>query len=142
MRQLYESAYDRMNESDVSDILSRVWNCKFVKLPMSYHVDWALMRGNEIVAFAELKTRKVPSTQYPTLILSLNKWIKGLDLAASTKTSFIIIAKWTDGVFYFVAKPDGVTFGHGGRIDRNDSQDMEPVAFIDTKNFIKVKEHS
>jgi hypothetical protein len=66
--------------------------------------------------------------------------MKGLDLAKTTGKPFIIIAKWTDGVFYFVAKPDGVTFGYGGRIDRNDSQDMEPVAFIKTQNFIKVKE--
>jgi hypothetical protein len=140
MRPLYESAHDRMNESNVSDTLSSAWKCKFVKLPISYHVDWMLLRNNEIVAFAELKTRKVSSTQYPTLILSLNKWMKGLDLANTTGKPFIIIAKWTDGIFYFFARPDGVTFGYGGRIDRNDSQDMEPVAFINTKNFIKVKE--
>lgn len=140
MRPMYESAFDRGNEVSVSDLLSKRWDCEFVKLPISYHVDWMLMRGKKSIAFAELKTRKVPSTQYPTLLLSLNKWIRGVELSKATGVPFIIIAKWTDGVFFF--KPDfgPVLFGHGGRLDRNDSQDMEPVVFINVKDFKQVKE--
>jgi hypothetical protein len=138
MRPLYESSFDLKNENDVSEQLSDLWDCTFHKLPISYHIDWMLMKNNKSVAFAELKTRKNSSKQYPTLLLSLAKWIYGNHLSKATSLPFLIIAKWTDGIFYVNSNNAKVTFGIGGRTDRNDNQDIEPVVYIDINSFKKV----
>ena len=138
MRPRYESSFDLSNEKEVSNQLSVNWNCSFHKLPISYYVDWMLIKNNKSVAFAELKTRKNLRQQYPTLLLSLAKWIHGNDLSKATSLPFLIIVKWTDGLFWIDSKNAKVNFGIGGRTDRNDSQDIEPVVFIDVNNFKKV----
>jgi hypothetical protein len=137
---MYESSHDLDQEQSVASVLSKAWNCEFHKLPISYHVDWMLMREGKGVAFAELKSRKVPSTQYKTLMLSLSKWIKGNDLRRATTLPFLIIAKFTDGIFYLDSYSADVDFGIGGRTDRGDSQDIEPVVYMEIQHFKKVKQ--
>lgn len=137
-RPLYESQADLQNEVQVAEHLNQVWSCRFHKLPMSYSVDWMLMRDKP-VAFAELKCRKNDSTKYPTLMLSLNKWVKGIQFANQLDVPFLIICRWTDGLFFHEAGSVDVTYGIGGRTDRGDSQDTEPVVYIPVTSFKRIK---
>jgi hypothetical protein len=96
-----------------------------------------VMNNKKPVCFAELKTRKNASTQYPTLMLSLNKWKHGTELAKTVNVPFIVIAKWTDGIFFLNASKTEVEIGIGGRQDRGDNQDIEPVVFMKVTDFKK-----
>lgn len=137
MRPTYESSGDRNNEIAISEHLSSIWNCNFKKLPMSYYIDWILMKDAGPVAVAEVKCRRNSSTQYDTLMLSLAKWMNGKRLAQELSVPFLIIVQWTDGLFY--AKPESIiTYGFGGRTDRNDSQDVEPMVYINIDQFKKI----
>jgi len=137
-RPLYESQADLQNETQVAEHLNKAWSCKFHKLPMSYNVDWMIMRDKP-VAFAELKCRKNDSTRYPTLMLSLNKWVKGSQFANELDVPFFIICRWTDGLFFHEVGSTPVTYGIGGRTDRGDSQDTEPVVYIPVESFKRIK---
>ena len=142
MRPLYESAKDLSNELRVSKHLKDCWNADFVKLPMAYHVDWAIVRGKEIKAFAEFKRRHNPKDRYPTFMLSLNKWRNGKSMGGELRVPFLVIVEWDDGLYYCDSKNVSPTYGFGGRFDRGDSQDQEPVVFIDTKTFYKVRKNA
>ena len=142
MRPLYESSKDLSNELRVSAHLKDCWNAEFVKLPMAYHVDWAVVRGTEIKAFAEFKRRQNPKDRYPTFMISLNKWKNGRSLGNEIGVPFLIIVEWNDGLYYCDTKAVTSTYGFGGRTDRGDSQDQEPVVFINTKAFNKVRKNA
>jgi hypothetical protein len=142
MRPIYENAKDLSNELRVSKTLQECWNAEFVKLPMAYYIDWAVVRGNEIKAFAEFKRRLNPKDQYPTFMLSLKKFQNGKDLGRELGVPFLIIVEWDDGLWYCDAKNVERTYGFGGRRDRNDSQDQEPVVYIKTQSFYKVRKNA
>jgi hypothetical protein len=138
-RPMYESQNDLSNEKDVANYLADKWSCVFKKLPISYNVDWLLINNSETPkAFAELKCRNNESIKYPTLLLSLSKWMKGKELGKELNIPFIVIVRWTDGVYFHIAGKHEVTYGFGGRRDRNDAQDVEPIVLIPTDTFKKV----
>ena len=58
MRPLYETSADLNGEADVAKMLEDKWNCKFVKLPIRYHLDFVISRNDVALAYAELKIRK------------------------------------------------------------------------------------
>lgn len=135
-RPMYESARDRENEAAVAAILAPRWKSEAQKLPMAYYIDWLMMRGGKPVACMEVKCRNNPRAQYPTLMLSLAKWMHGLQFSELMGIPFLVAVQWTDGIFWHKAGSFPVSFGFGGRKDRGDSQDMEPVVFIPTDAFV------
>jgi hypothetical protein len=139
MRQLYESKEDRSNEREVASRLASIKACDFKKLPMAYYIDWVFLRNQKPVAIAEVKCRSNPSTQYPTLMLSLAKWMHGKQLAKELSVPFLVIIRWTDGIFWHEASDKSlISHGFGGRTDRNDDQDVEPVVYIPINHFRKI----
>ena len=139
MRPIYESHEDRANESQVASRIALIKNCEFKKLPMSYYIDWVFLRAGKPVAIAEVKCRKNPSNQYPTLMLSLAKWMHGKQLANELSVPFLVVVRWEDGIFlHLVGENSNVSHGFGGRTDRNDDSDVEPVVYIPVNQFKKV----
>lgn len=138
MRPIYESPADLQNEKDVVEKLTQSWGIIFHKLPMSYHIDWLMVKDGNPRGFAELKCRRNDRQKYPTFMISLAKWMRGKELAHELSIPFIIIVRWNDGIFFHKAGTSPVTFGFGGRSDRGDSQDVEPVVYIGTEHFQKI----
>ena len=139
MRPTYETDADLANEVEIKEILSDQWKVAFHKMPRSYNIDWLLVDADGMAkAFVELKCRSNPSTQYPTLMLSLHKWMHGKELAREINGVFLVVVRWTDGLFYCIPQECEVTFGVGGRTDRGDDQDVEPVVHIPVSCFKQV----
>lgn len=141
-RPLYETQLDKTREAAAIQLAASRWRASPVKLPMQYRIDYALMRDDRIAALAEVKCRDVDASQYPSLMLSLAKWQAGIALAGLLRVPFIIVASYADGArFVKVNELDAaaVTFGFGGRNDRNDEQDMEPVVYIPASCFVAIR---
>ena len=132
-RPIYETEADRANERRVADILLDRWRCTAVKLPRRYEIDYALSRGNRVMAWAEVKCRTNPREQYPTYMVALGKVIAGLDLAQRTNLPFMLVVQWTDSLGWVTPKLDAIHIG--GRHDRGDGDDEEPVAHIPITEF-------
>lgn len=58
-------------------------------MPISYHVDFAVLRDNKITAFLEIKCRDIKYDTYPDIILSFNKYMYGCELCNKIKVPFI-----------------------------------------------------
>lgn len=135
-RPRYEVAEDRAKEEAVA---ARVFS-QFVrhKLPDRYSVDWALFKDGTLYGWAEIKCR---NKFYPRPFVSLGKVMEGLRLANNTGTPFFLVFQFPDGIFAKRIKETDLERGnimHGGRQDRGDWQDMEPVILFDIKSFTQI----
>jgi hypothetical protein len=138
-RTFYESSKDLDEEKSVATFLSSKWNLTFYKLKPSYKIDWIIFKNGQVSTVAEIKRRHVNRLTYDTLMLSLDKWMTGKAMAAEMKVPFMLLIKWDDGLFWYKAGVSPVTYGFGGRKDRQDPQDMEPVVFIPVRHFKEIK---
>lgn len=133
MRPIYENDSDRTAESKIGEAIEMAWCCSIKKLPISYRLDFALFRNLKMVGMAEIKVRKVQRSHYPTYFISSSKWMAGKQMSLHLKIPFLIVIGYHDGIFWFKAsevEPCKVEWG--GRSDRGDSQDMEPMAHFET----------
>jgi hypothetical protein len=136
MRPIYETTTNLKLERNVGIRLQEIWDCTAVKLPIAYGVDYALVRYGDIHAWAEIKCRNNPSGQYDTFMLSLNKWMKGKELAREALNMFIVVVAYTDKIVYLKVDDSIVPeIGIKGRTDRGDWQDQEPCVFIKRELF-------
>lgn len=132
---MYENSQTLSVEEATMDAVCKAWNLGRRKLPISYRIDWAVTDRNEPVAWAECKRRYNPHDQYPTLILSLAKYMHGMELAERTGLPFLIIVEFDDGI-RFCKHEVMPPIVWGGRSDRGDPQDMEPMVDIPMSKFV------
>lgn len=135
MRPLYESALDLERERAVIEQLAWQKGVSYTKLPLDYRVDYALHQHRRISAIAEVKCRRNRSDVYPSLILSAKKFHAGLELSERMGVPFLVVAGWEDGIFYYKAGNEPLDYDIGGRVDRNDPQDVEIVVHLPVNRF-------
>lgn len=142
MRPLYETNETLSSEQGVIERLCQKWGCDFSKLPIRYHLDYVLMRGDKAVAFCEVKTRNYEMLRIDELggyLMSIGKWSAAKHICDGTGLPFILAVKTLDGIWYakFTEfKPDDVLVR--GRTDRGDWQDIEPCVLINCNRFKKI----
>jgi len=141
-RPMYESKEDLTHETKMKSFLEGKWNCTLQKLPLKYQLDWLAMRDKDPYAFIEFKHReKLSFNAYPRYMISLDKWMKAKQLCREVGIPFIMVITFTEGTYYgvFTNNMVDVTYGFGGRYDRGDAQDVEPMVYLPLKIFQKIE---
>jgi len=139
---MYETEADLAGEKHIAELLEAKWSCKFIKLPIRYHLDFVLTRGDTAVAYAELKTRNYTMADIGSMggyLMSIGKWSAAKQLCDASHLPFILIVKALDGIYQTretAFSPDSVMVR--GRKDRNDWQDIEPCVLLNTNRFKKI----
>jgi len=141
MRPLYESRSDLTSEKKIIDYVSQSWNVVYYKLPISYKIDYAFYRNETLIGFAEVKCRSHKFGTFPTYIISLSKVMEARRLARETNTKSLLIVSWLGALAYLDFFSDHQV-KHGGRSDRNDWQDQEPMCHFDLKYFKRIGENN
>lgn len=138
MRPIYETDEDRSREGEVAAYIEQKYNCKFVRSEKLTVVDGVLLHPNgNAAALVEIKVRNNESARYPTYMLSATKWRNGLAEATNQGVVFLLVVRFTDGVFVTKLKQK-YQVGEGGRRDRNDPKDIEQCIFIPMSDFRKL----
>jgi len=138
-RPLYESNTDLNNEQYVAQKIGSAWGCEFKKMPIRYHLDFVLTKGDKAVAFCEVKSRNYTMQRIDEMggyLMSIGKWSAAKNLSEASGLPFILVARTLDGIWYTVVKdfkPDDVLVR--GRTDRNDWQDIEPCVLLKCERF-------
>jgi hypothetical protein len=135
MRPTYERQADREAEAAAVAKLARFGDLTPVKLPKFYKVDFALVGADgAIKRWIEVKCRTNEMWAYPTYMVSYHKYLDLLALQQASGIPACLVVQWQDalGVLRFPA-PHKV--GFGGRRDRGDNDDVEPVALINIAEF-------
>ena len=131
----YEREKDRVNEQLVAEKISAVWGLTANKMPRMYHLDFVLQDSvKRLRGFAEIKARNNKRDRYTTYMIGLSKVMAARKLTEVTKLGCILVVKWEDQIGW-INFTDHESFGLGGRTDRGDSQDIEPVAYFDITRF-------
>lgn len=142
-RPLYQTSESLARETEFARELSRLWGCRFEKLPIAYKVDFLMFRNDEPRAWCEVKCREYEMDQLEIMggfMLSLAKWMEGKRLHEMTGLPFIVALQLPDGIWYHKPtdfKYDGLKIG--GRKDRGDWQDVEPVILLQRDRFTRVR---
>ena len=95
--------------------------------------DYAAIRNDDVMAFIEMKTRKNEMNKYPTYMISFTKVFKAKQL-----NQVLLIVKWADAVGFTSLHDCKPSIKIGGRKDRKDPADIEPVALIPIKDFQRI----
>lgn len=134
-RPLYETENDRRREADaVRKLLTP--NDVIHKLPIRYGVDFIIFRNEAPFKLVEVKCRNNPRDQYPDLMISVAKIVEGIKLSELMGIPFVLVVEWSDCIGSLrIYNTDGMKVSWGGRNDRGDPQDMEPVYHINTAWF-------
>jgi len=133
-RPIYENEASLKSEEKTMFEVEKAWGSEMIKLPMKNKIDCLMKNKKNGLprAFVELKNRACKRHKYPTYMISLDKWVAGLNLEAYTNLPFILVVNWDDEIGYLKCKEaiKVITVNMGGRTDRSDAQDIEPVVHI------------
>ena len=140
-RPKYETIKDLYNEGSIINYVSNAWSVNFSKLPLSYKLDYAMYRDNDLMGFCEVKRRKYNRADFETYIISLDKVMQAKKLAETTNTRAVLIVSWLDRMGWIDFEEE-FTCHRGGRKDRNDWQDIEPVCHFKINKFKNIKVNS
>jgi len=138
-RTQYESEADRRAETSVIEKVVKAFDVDgYYKLPISYVLDFAVTKSNRVIGFVEVKARSCEMQTYPTFFVAVKKVLAAGEFdRLGLKTRLFV--KWRDCIGYtLLREPDEITYG--GRFDRNDSADQEPLAHFDINRFSILEE--
>lgn len=135
MRPIYETPTNRMNEHAAAVQFAAISHCEFVRHDPLFAWDYTFTREGKPVAFIEVKCRNVPSTKYARYMVSESKCVTLCNGAGLAGVAAVLLVQWTDCLGWL--RIDGVnwTTSTGGRWDRNDPLDVEPMAYFDIDQF-------
>ena len=136
-RPIYEAPEHVSKELTVASYVCNVFSCTYEQFPPLHALNGKLVRNGITDAVVEIKIRNNASTKYPTLMMSANKWKRGLEWAHKENKPFLLVIKFTDGVFLTKVAAD-YPESIGGRTDRNDPNDMERCVYIPISSFKKI----
>jgi hypothetical protein len=144
MRPRYETQNDLKNEEQVAEVLAKKWGVVAKKLPRSYSFDYALcdhvegVNFNErfpIKAMAEFKCRDYVSHKFDSSIVGLDKLMEAQRITEATGTMVLMVYEYRDGIYYYEFGQEELHTTMGGRKDRGDWQDHNPVVHIPTSKL-------
>ena len=136
----YESKDNLEKEKNVLRHMSDKWDMSYSKLPLTYKLDYVMYRNDKLLGFAEVKCRLNSIHDFSTYIISLSKVMKARRLASVTGTKSVLFVSWSDATGWIDFFSD-FEVKQGGRSDRDDWQDQEPVCHFDINDF-KIISHS
>ena len=139
-RTVYENEATLSREREFADMLAGRVDMGLQKLPRQYRVDFAMVdkKSGEVYCWLETKCRTGRSFKH--FMLSLSKWQAGIRLSQETGKPFLIGFRWKDGDYILQVNKDYIPLLLvGGRDDRDDPEDIEPVVQIPKKMFHLIK---
>ena len=143
MRPFYETESNLEKERSLALFFEQTYECTLRKLPIRYHLDFAIERNGQIVGFVEVKVRNQTFDQIKKMggyKLSFAKWCAAEQMCKVSGLTFVLLVGFSDQVRYariddFIH--DGLVWW--GRQDRRDAQDMEPAVIISNERFVMVR---
>ena len=141
MRPKYETQHDLERQGIAAAKFCKAFRCVLHGLPEFYEVDFlvefkGLMRG-----VCEVKCRDIFSYDYGTVILSLHKFKAMTEYGRLVGGSADLVVQFKDKMMtvnLLAYHPSLMKISTGGRHDRDDAQDTEPVIHIPLDWFTEV----
>ena len=92
-----ETEQDRRREDQAAEMVEKAWAVSAPRFPVGARIDRALVRGKQVVGYAEIRCKKIGSTRIPDVWLSTRKAAEMSRLKDMQKVLVFFIAKFSDG---------------------------------------------
>lgn len=140
MRPIYETDANRLAENEFLMKLAAPLGCnRVVRVTKRlYPVDALGYVGNRVHAFIEAKIRTNTVEAYATYMLSLEKFSKGAWLADCCNSEYVVAVQWANAFGCWRRSDPRINqpvIAMGGRTDRGDADDIEPVVHLPIEEF-------
>lgn len=139
-RNLYEKECDLVNERRIAQAIIDATGWKLHKLPIKYRADYIATNKNDIAhSVLEFKKRGICKNQYEYVFLSLDKYETCMRLYNRYDLDFYFFVEFMDGLYYS-KNPICEKIKVAGRTDRNDPDDIEPIALLPSVDFFPISD--
>ncbi len=137
MRPIYESRGDVDRQREAIAHLERMTASTAREMPHLAAWDYEMVRDGQTVAIVEVKCRTNAMLRYPTYMVAASKAAAIRDEAASRRIAGVILVRWTDAIGWVRLDRlrDWPAVMAGGRTDRSDPYDIEPMLHVPTSAF-------
>ena len=138
---ILERPLDVDNENAAATRLEAAWAVKLHRYPRLHSIDWYAERADELVGYVEIKSRTVTADQYPTVFLSLRKYLALTTLEQATGIPGTFVAGFACGSLRWIRTRD-VDARHvtiAGRTDRGRPEDREPMILVPIPDMTAVE---
>ena len=138
-RPIYETAENRQSESSAARIIEEKLGLTVVQNKRLYPADYSFIKNGVVKGIGEIKVRKNPRFKYSTFFISADKITKCKAFSQEFGIPFFLFVWWSDGLYTInLTDKKPLHLAIGGRYDRGDSQDVEPMAHYDPADFVLV----
>jgi len=142
-RAKYETQRDLNAEMRIIARIKEKWGCDAVKMPHEYYTDFFLteMSAERRVmakATCEIRCRSHRFGTFDSVFISLNKARNILQMAEFTGLPALFVVQWVDQCGFIKLEPPLPPISIGGRNNKRDKYDTEPVVNLPVKDFIKL----
>jgi hypothetical protein len=144
MRPIYETERDLSRERGIADGLECLWDVKLHKLPISYQLDFIMLKNGTARGFVEMKGKHSISfekvQEYKGYLINLNKLERASSLMRTTGLEFRIVVEGNGSVWAarYIKPPEINCVLFTGRTDRGDWQDVEPAVRLPVEDFKQI----
>lgn len=137
---ILERPVDVENENAAATRLEAAWAVKLHRFPRLHSVDWYAERADELVGYVEIKTRTVTADHYPTVYLSMRKYLSLHWLEQATGIAGTFVAGFACGSLRWIRirDVDARDVRIAGRSDRGRPEDREPMILVPIPDMIEV----
>jgi len=136
-RAIYENADDRARESEVIKAFSKRFWVDYLSLPVLSVADYIVMhKDGRMLSIVEIKSRTTPKDEYPTYFIGKRKAGDLVVVATKLKLEPVLVVDFSDCSTWVNLRRDPFEeVRPGGRYDRGDTQDEEPMLHIPTEKL-------
>ena len=134
VRPTYETEADLSREENIARYAARKWDCAMRKQDKYNQFDYLIIKGKDVKAFVEIRTRTHIKGTYPTCFVSANKVQAAFSMRLATGLPSIFLVGWKDCIGW-ASLTEIYKITMGGRTDRGDPADIEAVAEIPIEKF-------
>tara|TARA_R100001530_G_scaffold30009_3_gene23571 strand:- start:665 stop:1087 length:423 start_codon:yes stop_codon:yes gene_type:complete len=140
MRPTYEKKSDLINEAGVATLFGEKFGVTMLKTSVHNSYDYSALVGDVTQGLVEIKCRTNKHDKYRDYLISKQKVDTVIREAENFGVKMWLVVRFTDGVYYrSISEVDmPLKTETGGRKDRNDARDIEPVYLIPIRTFRKL----
>lgn len=140
VRPRYETPQSKAEEDRIASLLEEQWGFEVWKTRAYCPFDRVMVKGGAVKAFCEIKVRKA---SYPTYWIGLDKWAALVTYSEAVEVPCALIVAWPmageEAVMAIRVKRGPRAIVMGGRRDRGDPDDIEPMVVLPIEEFDLIK---
>ena len=140
MRQRYETVNHLAAETAFKKKIEAFRCATLIKSKGWARIDYGVYRRERLIAIAELKCRDCRSDEYPTLMISSQKFDFGREVSAKRGVPFCICIRWTDrdGIYRDDPSNEWERKSGGRTVQTRDEWDEETCVYIPIVSFEEI----